>query len=123
MQQPIKSALLSALIFPGLGQISAGYKKRGWFIILINGVLFFLMISEIVQQAHNVINTMQKSGIALDVEKISNTTSELIGFSSNSYLNSLLIILILSWGYAIFDAYRIANKNSFYPLFIDTYQY
>jgi len=111
MQQAIKSALLSALIFPGLGQISAGYKKRGWLIILINCVLLFLMISEIVQQAHNVIITMQKSGIALDAEKISNTTSELIGFSSNSYLNSLLIILILSWGYTIFDAYRIADKK------------
>jgi len=111
MQQPIKSALLSALIFPGLGQLSAGYKKRGWLIILINCVLLYLMISEIVQQAHNVINTMQKRGIALDVEKVSNITSSLIDFSSNSYLNSLLIILIISWGYAIFDGYLISGKK------------
>ena len=111
MQQAIKSALLSALIFPGLGQLSAGYKKRGWLIILINCVLMYLMMSEIVQQAYNVINTMQKRGIALDVEKVSNITSSLIDFSSNSYLNSLLIILIISWGYAIFDAYRIPGKK------------
>jgi len=111
MQQAIKSALLSALIFPGLGQLSAGYKKRGWLIILINCVLLYLMMSEIVQQAYNVINTMQKRGIALDVEKVSNITSSLIDFSSNSYLNSLLIIIIISWGYAIFDAYRIPGKK------------
>jgi len=110
MKKSIKSALLSALIFPGLGQILAGYKKRGWLIILINCVLLYLMISEIVQQAHDVINSMQKNGIALDVEQISNTTSALIGFSSNSYLNSLLIILIISWAYAIYDAYHISGK-------------
>lgn len=69
------------------------------------------MMSEIVQQAYNVINTMQKRGIALDVEKVSNITSSLIDFSSNSYLNSLLIIIIISWGYAIFDAYRIPGKK------------
>lgn len=111
MKKSIKSALLSAMIFPGVGQISAGFIKRGWLIILVNCVLLYLMISEIVQQAYNVINTMQKSDIALDAEKITNTTSDLIGFSSNSYLNSLLIILIISWAYAIFDAYHIAIKK------------
>jgi len=111
MKKSVKSALLSALIFPGVGQISAGYKKRGWLIILINCVLLFLMFSEIVQQAHNVINTMQKNAIALDVEQISNTTSVLIGFSNSSYLNSLLIILMISWSYTILDAYHIADKK------------
>lgn len=51
MQQSVKAALLSGLIFPGVGQISLGYKKRGWSIILVNCILVYLIISNIIQQA------------------------------------------------------------------------
>jgi len=106
MNKSVKAALLSALIFPGVGQISAGYKKRGWIIIGANVMLLFLIIREIMQKAYTVIAEMQKNGTAMDIESVSNTTSKLAGFSDNVFLNILLILLVISWLYSIFDAYR-----------------
>jgi len=117
MKRPLKALLLSALIFPGIGQISMGYKKRGWFIIAVNGVLFYLIISDILQRAFKVIDEMQKSGQVMDIELISKTTTGMTGFSDNVYLNSLLLILVISWLFSIIDAYRCGVKkqsNSFF---------
>lgn len=112
MRKAIKSALLSALIFPGVGQISAGFKKRGWFIVLANCVLLYLLMNEIIQLAYSTINTMKKNDVVMDIETISGATSNQIDFSDNSYLNSLLIILIISWVFSTIDAYRLGNKQS-----------
>ena len=111
MNQSMKAALLSALIFPGVGQISVGFKKRGWIIIAINIALMYFIISEIMKKAYSVIAEMQKNGSVLDIESISNTTSQLSGFSDNMFLNSLLILLIISWIYSAFDAYRAGQKK------------
>ena len=110
MQQSVKAALLSGMIFPGIGQISLGYKKRGWSIILVNCILFYLIISKVIQQATSIVEKMQQDGLALDIESISKQTSELVGFSDNSSLNTLLILLILGWLISIIDAYILGTK-------------
>lgn len=110
MNNSIKAALLSALIFPGVGQISAGYKQRGWIIIGVNVMLVFLIIREIMKKAYTVIAEMQKSGSPMDIESVSNATSKLAGFSDNIFLNILLILLVIFWVYSIFDAYRVGKK-------------
>ena len=112
MNKPMKCALLSALIFPGVGQISIGHKKRGWFIIFVSGILLYMMISEIIRQASSLVEKMQKSGVALDYEFISNKTSELVSFSDNSSLNTLLVLLIISWIASVIDAYILGEKKS-----------
>lgn len=111
MQQSIKAALLSGMIFPGVGQISLGHKKRGWSIILVNCILFYLIISKVIQQAASIVEKMQKNGAALDIESISKQTSNLVGFSDNSSLNILLTLLILGWLISIVDAYLLGNKR------------
>lgn len=110
MNNSIKAALLSALIFPGVGQISAGDKKRGWSIIGGNVMLVFLIVREVMQKAYTVIAEMQKSGSPMDIESVSNATSKLAGFSDNVFLNILLILLIILWVYSVFDAYRAGKK-------------
>jgi hypothetical protein len=110
MNQSIKAALLSALIFPGVGQILAGHKKRGWTIIGLNAVLLYSIINEIIKKAHVVVAEMQKNGTAMDIGSISNATSKLSGFSDNIFLNILLLIFIAGWIISILDAYRLGTK-------------
>lgn len=110
MNQSVKAALLSGLIFPGVGQISIGRKKRGWFIIFGNGILLYLIISKVIQQAKSIVEKMQENGAVLDIESISKQTTELVGFSNNSSLNTLLVLLILGWFVSIIDAYLLAKK-------------
>lgn len=110
MNKSVKAALLSGLIFPGVGQLSIGYKKRGWLIIFVICVFLYLIISEIIQQAASIVEKMQVSGVALDIESISNKTSELVGFSDDSSLNILLVLLILGWIVSVIDAYFLGTK-------------
>jgi len=112
MNQSVKAALLSALIFPGVGQISVGRKKRGWFIIGVNVVLLYFIISEIMQKAYAVVAEMQRSGSALDIESISNASAKLSGFSDNTSLNILLTLIIVGWVISVIDAYRLGKNNS-----------
>ena len=108
----MKAALLSALVFPGVGQISIGHKKRGWFIILLNSIFLYMIISEIIKQASSLVEKMQKSGVALDYESISNKTSGLVSFSDNYSLNILLMLLIFGWIVSVIDAYILGKKTT-----------
>lgn len=110
MNQSVKAALLSALIFPGVGQISLGHKKRGWLIIAFIAVILYLIINEVMKIAYTVIEDMQKNGATMDIETISNTTSGLIGFSDNMFLNILLVVLLATWIISIIDVYRLDKK-------------
>ena len=110
MNQSVKAALLSALIFPGLGQMSLGHKKRGGLIIGFIAVLFFIIVNNIMKIAHEVINKMQQNGLAMDVETISKMTSEQVGFSDDLFLNIALILLIVTWLASILDAYLLGKK-------------
>lgn len=110
MNQPVKAALLSALIFPGTGQIFTGHKKKGWSFVLVMLALLALMITKLVQQASMVLDEMQKKGTPLDIEEISKLSSELVSFSDNMFLNITLLLLILIWFAAIVDAYRTGKS-------------
>jgi len=113
MNQSVKAALLSALVFPGVGQLTIGYEKRGWIIIVVNTVLFSLIMSGIIQKAYEIISEVEKNaeltGI-VDFEKILNMTSGLVDFSDNTFLNLVLISFILGWFFSVIDAYRLGKK-------------
>lgn len=111
MNQPVKAALLSGLIFPGVGQISLGHKKRGWLIIATHLLVIFLIIKEVLLKANDIIAEMQKNGSAVDIESISNVTSGMVNFSDNAYLNILLILFLFGWLVSIFDAYKLGKDK------------
>jgi TM2 domain-containing membrane protein YozV len=110
MNQSVKAALLSAFVFPGLGQIVNGYKKRGWSFIAVISVLLVLIISKLVQQALMVLDEIQQRGTVVDINEISKISSEVVSFSDNIFLNSAFILLILTWLVSIIDAYRLGKK-------------
>lgn len=110
MSQSVKAALLSALIFPGVGQITIGYKKRGWLIISFVVVLLYLIMSEAMKIAYTLIEEMQKSGTPINAEEISKATSEMVGFSDNMFLNITFTVLIITWLASIIDAYWAGKK-------------
>jgi len=113
MNQPFKAALLSALVFPGVGQLTLGYKRRGWIIIIVNTVLFSLLMSGIIQKAYEIISVLQKKAAItgmVDFGEILNMTSGMVDFSDNTFLNLTLIFFILGWFFSILDAYLLGKK-------------
>ena len=111
MNNSVKGALLSAVVFPGVGQIVNGLKKRGWAFVIAVIVLLGLIISKLMQQALMVLEEMQKKGTPVDVNEISKLSSELVSYTDNLFLNTALLLLIAIWIVAVIDAYISGKKN------------
>lgn len=110
MNQSVKAALLSALVFPGVGQIVNGHVKRGWTFVAAVAVLLVLIVSKLMQQALLVLEEMQKKGAAIDINEVSRISAEVVSFSDNLFLNITLLLLIVTWLISIVDAYRVGKK-------------
>lgn len=55
----LKGILLSVFVFPGMGQIYLGQKKKGQLIILILGILFLVFIFHISILAAEIVDEIQ----------------------------------------------------------------
>lgn len=110
MKPATKATLLSTLIFPGAGQLSLGYNRRGWIIIAVTVAILSLIIRGALQKAQQIVEEMQRNGTVMDIESISNAAAQASGFTDNLLLNSLLIALILLWIFSAIDAYRLGQK-------------
>jgi len=110
MTPAVKAALLSALIFPGVGQLNLGEKKRGLLIVIVTLVSLFTLIYQAVQEAKMILDKLQENNQLIDMETISRAAAQSSSFSDNTLLNGLLIFIPLFWLYSIFDAYRSGNK-------------
>lgn len=111
MKTSVKAALLSALVFPGVGQIVNGYKKKGWAFVISTVTLLVLIILKLVLQALQVIDEMHSRGVPVDANEISKLSSEMFSSSGNILLNSLLLVLITTWLVSIVDAYISGKKT------------
>ena len=112
MTPAVKAALLSGLIFPGIGQLTLGAIKRGWLIIITTLVSLLTLIYLAVQEARLILDKLQQNNQLIDMQAIRQAAAQSSGFSDNAFMNSLLIIVILCWLFSIVDAYRLAQKTN-----------
>lgn len=110
MKTATKAALLSGLLFPGIGQM---YLKRYWrgllFMIpvLLGLVLIVLMATS---GALESMRAIQAQGGTVDMNSLTalaqSHTKETAG-----YFRAILWFIIFCWLFAIVDAYRIGSKQ------------
>ncbi len=111
MNNSLKGALLSGLIFPGLGQVVLKHYKRGAVIMLT--VLFSLsvIVVKAVQHALAILEKIESAGGAISMSTISNAATQASTTSGSLTFNLLLLLVILCWIIAVVDAYRIGKKK------------
>ena len=107
MSKSLKAALLSALVFPGIGHFSLKKPVQG---LLLSGVaivcLYFLLTTtaEIAQQLSVKI---QSGEIPMDVVKISEMVSQQLVESADQRINIPSLLLVICWVVGIVDSFRI----------------
>ena len=114
MNKPLKAALLSAFVFPGIGHFSLKKPVMG---VLLSGVaivcLYFLSIAvlEVVDQLSAQI---QSGEIPMDVEKINDMVSRQLLESDDQRINISSLLLAICWLVGIADPFRIgwSQRNS-----------
>jgi len=109
MTKYTKAALLSGLVFPGLGQIYLKQYLRGFAIILIMVSSLSSIIVMVTISALKTIGNLQNQGSA-DIA----IASSLITSASTDYAlfyNISLMLIVCCWIFSIVDAYRIGKRE------------
>lgn len=111
MNQSIKGALLSGLVFPGMGHIFLKQYRRGTAIIIISLVCLVVMTVNMIQKTMVVLEKLQLEGGVIDIEIITQLVSQSSQHSDNFLFNLALILMSISWIFGIVDAYNIGKRS------------
>ena len=111
MNNSLKGALLSGLVFPGLGQIMLKHYKRGAVLMLAITSSLLAILIKTVQQAFTIIEKFESEGGAIDMSTISNLTTQASTTSESLILKLLLWLIIFCWIIGVVDAYIIGRKK------------
>jgi hypothetical protein len=111
MNNALKGALLSGLVFPGLGQVNLKHYKRGIALMLIVSASLLVIVVKVVQQAFLILEKIESGGQAINMSSILNATTQASTTSDNLLYNFVLSLIIFCWIIGIVDAYRIGKKR------------
>jgi TM2 domain-containing membrane protein YozV len=75
MNNSLKGALLSGLVFPGLGQIVLKHYKRGVVIMLMVLVSLFVVVVKAAQYALAILEKIESEGGTISLSIISNAAT------------------------------------------------
>ncbi|MGD8619287.1 MAG: hypothetical protein PVH54_08865 [Gammaproteobacteria bacterium] len=111
MKNATKGALLSGLVFPGLGQLVLRQYRRGAVIMLAVLISLSVIIIETVQQALAILEKIELQGDAVDMVDISNAVAQESARSGGTMINILMLFVVACWVAGTVDAYRIGRKT------------
>jgi TM2 domain-containing membrane protein YozV len=118
MKRPIKAALLSGLVFPGVGHLYLKRYVRGILLAAAAAVLSYFIISVAINTAFDIAGKIQSGDVPLNAASISNLVSRDTQGSENSS-DIATIALFALWLIGIIDSYR-AGRAREKPKEIDT---
>jgi large-conductance mechanosensitive channel len=111
MNNALKAALLSGLVFPGLGQVNLKHYKRGIALMLIVSASLLVIVVKVVLQAFLILEKIESGGQAINMSSILNATTQASTTSDSLLYNFVLFLIIACWIIGIVDAYRIGKKK------------
>jgi hypothetical protein len=111
MNNSLKGALLSGLVFPGLGQVLLRHYRRGIAFILTVSIILLIIVVKAVQQAFTILEKIEAEGGALSMNTIMNAVTQASTPSDSLTLKLLLFLLIFIWIIGVVDGYRVGKKK------------
>lgn len=114
MKRSTKAALLSALVFPGVGHLYVKRFSLGLLLAASSAFALYFIVSSAISKALPIAERIQREGVPLDAEAITRLVSEQ-SLGADIYSMSIsAIAFLVFWLVGIFDSYRlgrIADKH------------
>jgi len=107
----LKAALLSGLVFPGMGHIYLKHHKRGIALILSVSVCMVVIVIKAVQKALIILDQIMMKGGAVNIITIREASTEALRVSDDPVFQITLLLILLLWIVGIFDTYRIGRNE------------
>jgi len=106
MKKSMKAGLLSGLVFPGVGQVYLGCRRRGWAFVVSVILLFVYVVIHITVLAYREIAAAAAKGVAIDITAL----QKAVAAGSDTVTTAGLALLVLIWLAAIIDAYMAGER-------------
>ena len=111
MNNSLKGALLSGLVFPGLGHVRLGYYKRGIALMFMVSASMVVVTLKAVRQAFIVLEKIELEGGVIDIKTITDTATQAVSANDSLIYNLGLLLIVICWIFGIVDAYLIGRKK------------
>jgi len=111
MTNAFKAALLSGLVFPGLGQLVLKRYWRG--VLLMFAVLagLWIVITEALQRAFTLLQQIESAGGTIDMDTVLNAATQASGDYGNTVFRLAIYFVFGCWIFAVIDAWRIGKQT------------
>jgi hypothetical protein len=111
MNNSLKGALLSGLVFPGLGQIILRHYKRGIALMLAVSMGLLVIAVKATRLAFAILQKIESEGYAIDISMIVDTATRAFTASDRLIYNFVLLWIIFCWIIGVVDAYSLGRKK------------
>lgn len=106
MSKSIKAALLSALVFPGCGQLWLRRFRSGAALLAVTLLALSVVVRYAMQQAKLIADKVVAGDLPLDPDIIAQQVSAIVDNPASTAANLAGWIIIACWLFGIVDAYR-----------------
>jgi uncharacterized membrane protein len=111
MNNSIKGALLSGLVFPGVGQVVLKHYKRGIAFILTTSISLMVIVVKAVPQAFTILEKIEAEGGVISMNTIMGVATQASTPSESLTSKLLLFFLIFCWIFGVVDAYKVGKRK------------
>ena len=107
MTRSIKAALLSGLIFPGVGHMILKQYLRGSILILSALIGVSVIVTKAINQALTIVDKINTGEIPVEAGAITELVSKSSSGAESSILNIAALVVGACWLVGIIDSYRL----------------
>jgi TM2 domain-containing membrane protein YozV len=111
MNRSLPAALLSALVFPGAGQLYLGRRRRGWTIALTVASAVLLLLCQLAGPVMTLVHDIEDGRLALDPLLILTRVHEL-GLADNALLMPAALVIVACWIGSTIDAFLLGSNKT-----------
>lgn len=106
MSKALKAALLSGLVFPGIGHFVVKKPLKATLVMGVSIICVYVMVSTAVEFAQEISLKIQNGEIPLDINRISEAVSEQQAQGQATSGRWPPLLLLIAWLFGIVDSYR-----------------
>ena len=107
MTRSIRAALLSGLIFPGIGHIVLKQYLRGSILMFSALIALSVIVTVAIQRALTIVDSINSGEIPVETGAITELVSNSISSADNLVVNISLAVVGTCWLIGIIDSYRL----------------
>jgi hypothetical protein len=107
VKKSTKAALLSGLVFPGLGHFVLKQHLRGSILMVASIAALWILVKIAFDRALTIVNQINTGDIPLDTGAIMEAAADSGASPASFAQNVSYLVLVACWLFAIIDSYRL----------------